>query len=250
MNQQKNGILFFIIYAFTIPLFCIITMSYVSGFLQLLLFGIEGASPAIAAILTVMHKNGIKGVIQFLKSKYQKTFSIKLCILGFFVPAIILTVAKLLTYLTPYHNEFITIPTLKKVIILLWALIAEELGWRGYLQNEIEKRWGCNITPILVGLIWSIWHFHFFFSGTMEVPIVAFTYGCIADSYGYYIITKLAKGNIVPASIWHFSGNLFFNLYLLNPNWNGNSNVPYIILNIIMTVYIGIFIYYSKKLNH
>lgn len=64
--------------------------------------------------------------------------------MGFFIPAVILTVAKLLTYYTPYHNQLITIPTLKKVIILLWALIAEELGWRGYLQNEIEKRWGCT----------------------------------------------------------------------------------------------------------
>ena len=83
----------------------------------------------------------------------------------------------------------------------------------------------------------------------MEAPIVAFTYGCIAESYGYYVITKLAKGNIVPASIWHFSGNLFFNLYLLNPNWNGGSTMPYIIVNIIMTIYIGIFIYYIKKIN-
>lgn len=140
MNEQKNGILFFIICAFTIPLVCIITMRYVStfkeGFPQLLLFGIEGASPAIAAILTVMHRDGIKGVMQFFEEKYQKTFSFKLCILGFFIPTVILTVAKLLTYLTPYHNQLITIPTLKKTIILLWALIQKNLGGEGIYRMK------------------------------------------------------------------------------------------------------------------
>ena len=80
----------------------------------------------------------------------------------------------------------------------------------------------------------------------MEVPYIAFALNCIIESYGYYVITKMSKGNIVPGSIWHFSGNYFFNLYLINPNWNNGSIVPYHITN---TVYIIIFILYNRLLN-
>lgn len=171
----------------------------------------------------------------------------RFCLIGFLLPALVLTIGKSLTYLTPYHNQFLTIPSFNKMIIIAWALVAEELGWRGYLQDEIEKKWGNDMTPLLIGFIWAAWHYHFFISGTMDVPLIPFTYGCIAESYGYYSITKLSDGNIIPASLWHFSGNLFLNLYLINPNWNNGSIVPYFIINMVSTVYIGVFIYYRRK---
>jgi membrane protease YdiL (CAAX protease family) len=128
-------------------------------------------------------------------------------------------------------------------------LIAEELGWRGYLQNKINNKFSNIVTPIIIGVIWALWHYHFWISGTADVPILVFTYGCIAESYGYFIITKLSKDNVIPASILHFSGNLFFNLYLLNPNWNNGSIMPYIIVNILYSVYIAIFVYDQKRVK-
>jgi len=50
----------------------------------------------------------------------------------------------------------------------------------------------------------SVWFLH-------PSPFVLLILGCVFESYGYFVITKLAKGNIIPASIWHFSGNLFVN---------------------------------------
>ena len=46
----------------------------------------------------------------------------------------------------------------------MWALVAEELGWRGYLQEKIEAHVGDVLTPLIVGIIWTVWHFHFFIS--------------------------------------------------------------------------------------
>ena len=252
MHAKKidREFLFFNVYAFTIPLICICLMQYIpacsQGWGRFILYGIEGASPSIAAIIIILQTYGIQGTRYFILDKYKNGFSIKLCIMGFLIPVAMLTVSKLLTYVTPYQTQFITLPSLKKIIVISWALLAEELGWRGYLQDKIEKKVGDKLTPLIIGLIWSTWHYHFFLSGTMEVPIVVFTYGCIAESYGYYVITKLAKGNIVPASLWHFSGNLFFNLYLFNPNWNNGSIIPYIIVNTLYVLYIGAFIYYRK----
>ena len=251
--KQEKSIWIFLCYAFAIPLICIIAMQNQlftdNRIIVFILYGIEGASPAIAAILVAAHKGGIAGALHFLRNKYVKAFKIKYILIGFIMPAFLLTLTKLITYLTPYNNQFLTIPSEKKIVIIFWALIAEELGWRGYLQDSIEERIGRKFTPLMVGGIWAAWHYHFFVSGSMEVPIFAFIYGCIVESYGYYLITKAAKGNIVPASVWHFSGNLFFNLYLLNPNWNGGSTVPYNISNLIMTVYIIAFIWKKKNTN-
>ena len=41
----------------------------------------------------------------------------------------------------------------------MWALVAEELGWRGYLQEKIEAHVGDVLTPLIVGIIWTVWHF-------------------------------------------------------------------------------------------
>ncbi len=250
-SEEQYDIVFFVLYAFLIPFVCIILMKYVpvfqNGVLQFILYGIEGASPAIAALIMSSKRRGLIGVRQFLIAKYLENASIKLCFIGLLTPALVLTLTKITTYLTQYHNQFLTMPSFKKVVIILWALIAEELGWRGYLQDKIEDRFGDKVTPLLIGIIWALWHYHFFLSGSMDVPILFFAYGCILESYGYYVLTKLAKGNVLPASLWHFSANLFFNLYLLNPNWNGGSVVPYAIASLFYTSYLGVFVWYKKK---
>ena len=131
-------------------------------------------------------------------------------------------------------------------MIIAWALVAEELGWRGYLQVElgrvVSRRW----VPLLVGVIWGAWHFHFFLSGSMEVPIVPFFLGAIFESYGYYAVTEQSDGNIVPASLWHFTGNLFFNLYRFDPSWHeGNLQACWIVTA--MYAVNLIYFHYSKR---
>jgi membrane protease YdiL (CAAX protease family) len=250
-RRDDNEIVFFLVYAFTIPFLCIILMKSISKneLLNLILYGIEAASPAIASIIVKLQYGGKKNLAIFIGDKYKKNFRLKYCCIAFFLPALLLTIAKLLTYFTSYHNQFLTIPSVKKFLIIFWALIAEELGWRGYLQNKINNEFRNVVTPIIIGVIWALWHYHFWILGTSDVPILVFTYGCIAESYGYFIITKLSKDNVIPASILHFSGNLFFNLYLLNPNWNNGSIMPYIIVNILYSVYIAMFVYFQKKLK-
>ena len=41
----------------------------------------------------------------------------------------------------------------QKIIIVMWALVAEELGWRGYSQEKIEAHVGDALTPLIVGII-------------------------------------------------------------------------------------------------
>lgn len=138
----------------------------------------------------------------------------------------------LITYvLCEYVNGISILNTdisISKAIVLLWSLVAEELGWRGFLQGELDKKLDKKLVPLFIGIIWSLWHYHFFLLGTISVPIVLFTIGCIIDSVIYYVLTKKSKQNIIPASIYHFMGNILFSILIIYPN-NHNGNVlPYI----------------------
>ncbi len=224
---MKKRILEYLLLAFGIPALCIFFGSRTANdTFRLILYGIEGASPAIAVILILLLHNKAEHAGKYLRDKYLSHLSVSKCLLGCAIPFAILTGAKIASIIMgdPYfYPEGLTI---RKVVIILWALIAEELGWRGYLQDKLQNLVPDRYIPLLTGMTWALWHYHFLLSGSMEVPIVAFTLGCILESYGYFMITKLARNNIVPASIWHFTGNLMFNIYRFDPQWH-NGDIRY-----------------------
>jgi len=63
----------------------------------------------------------------------------------------------------------------------------------------------------------------------MSAPIPLFALGCIAESYGYYWVTTKVKGNIIPASVWHFTSNLFISLFAIDPVYNDGNVLPYLL---------------------
>jgi len=63
---------------------------------------------------------------------------------AFLSPFLILTVANLLCIGIGIKSQFFVPLSGKKLLIIFWALIAEELGWRGYLQERIEKMVPCK----------------------------------------------------------------------------------------------------------
>lgn len=226
-DKEKNTymeIIEFLLIAFLIPVLCMwVREKNSNSIVDLIVYGIEGASPTLAAIIVVVFKSR-KSLGKYLYEKYLLNLSLRKCILGIFIPFSILSFAKIMSIRMGDSYLFPVVPGMRKIVIILWALIAEELGWRGFLQDRLERLLPDLYIPLLTGFIWCLWHYHFIISGSMEVPIAAFMLGCIFESYGYFALTKLAENNIVPASIWHFIGNLFFNVYKFDPQWhNGNT---------------------------
>lgn len=44
------------------------------------------------------------------------------------------------------------------VVFQLIGALAEEFGWRGFLQPAFEARWGAVAAALVTGVIWSLWH--------------------------------------------------------------------------------------------
>lgn len=80
-REINRDIPYFLLYVFIIPLICIIFINYVpgcdDGILNLLLYGIESASPALAAIFVTLQTGGMKNLKQFLWDKYKNGFNFK-----------------------------------------------------------------------------------------------------------------------------------------------------------------------------
>lgn len=228
-KNTKNSISMFLIFAFGLPLICVLLEKNVfkSGMINFILFGIEAAVPALAAIVVISIFSGKIGILEFLKKCYLKNIKVNYILLGVMIPIVLIVAAKLTWFLFDSSTPFIKVITAKKLLIVMWALIAEEVGWRGFLQERMDKHFGCLVTPIFLGTIWALWHYHFFWLGTMSIPVLPFLFGCITDSFGYYWVTKKSNGNVIPASLWHFTYNLFMNILLINPEFNNGSMAPY-----------------------
>ncbi len=99
---------------------------------------------------------------------------------------------------------------------LIRGPLGEELGWRGYLQNELNKRYSLPKASLIVGVIWAIWHLPLWFisgyqGADLLLYIMFFAVGLIAFS----VIIGFVYGrgrNLLYAILLHqmlnFSGRL------------------------------------------
>lgn len=225
-------ILVFLMLAFLLPSLCAIlimnTVIFHSGVLNLIAYGVEAASPSLAAILTVLHFENCRGLKQFLKKSYIDNLNLKVILISFSLPVLVVGASKLFWLLFGGTSN-LGILTPKKMLIICWALIAEELGWRGFLQAKLQIYFSEFTLPLILGIIWAAWHYHYLITGVMSVPILLFTLGCVFDSYVYFALSQSVNGNIIPVSVLHFSENLCFNLFLINPEYNNGSTLPYLL---------------------
>ena len=49
------------------------------------------------------------------------------------------------------------------ILILFYGPLPEEMGWRGYALDRLQRRWNALTSSLILGTIWSIWHMPLFF---------------------------------------------------------------------------------------
>lgn len=101
---------------------------------------------------------------------------------------------------------------LVNVVVLILFVSGEEIGWRGFIQNQAIEQYGSVAGVLLLGLVWGFWHAPVALRGHnlseyfWAEAFVLYPYMCICYSFPMAFLT-LQSGSIWPAILFHAVNN-------------------------------------------
>lgn len=97
--------------------------------------------------------------------------------------------------------------------VLLLGPLPEEIGWRGFLLDRLQRRWSALTASLLVGVAWLTWHLPLFVmvgyyeaAGGPPAP-VPFAVGIVVASIFYTWIHNNTGRSVLGAILFHFTQN-------------------------------------------
>lgn len=230
---------------FWLPSFLIATEARLSLPVEFLL-KVGNFMPSIAAIIFTAVSLGRVKLTSFLKQSLIFKFNFKWYVYTLFLMPVIVATAYLLSYLTVglQFNTLLLpfiIPKVWPLLLLLVYFIivqgplGEEFGWRGYALPRLLKLFNPISSSLILGSIWSVWHFpKFFLEGTVQHSILE-SYGVALALGGYTLYTILltimmtllfikTNGSIFSVLLFHAMANFSHGLItILNYTAGGTS---------------------------
>src|SRR5690554_6417831 len=59
------------------------------------------------------------------------------------------------------------------LFMLIFGPIPEEIGWRGFALDHLEKHYNWSVSSIMLGFFWAFWHLPMFFiEGTYQYNLI------------------------------------------------------------------------------
>ncbi len=195
---------------------------------------IGGFGPTIAAIMVLPNKS-VRAALEFIFS-YEKN-SVWYLLLFCLMQGLIIGLASMET--NPAIPWFVT------PIVMISATILgggnEELGWRGIMQPQLEKRFSFPIATLITGCVWMLWHVPLWFvvgASQQNMNFILYViYGLIL-SFWLATIHKKTK-SIFFCCIFHGFSNLMLSFFVIKINW-------VLILGLITSLVFTILLYYKK----
>ena len=177
--------------------------------------------PAVGAFYCLQTLSGKGAVRQYLRGLPDLRFGW----LAWLAPPLVLGGTTWLAWILP---ELWGVPRLKMLLPSVWAFLPylmmmiflgggqEELGWRGYILDPLEKRLGPWLGNLVLGVVWAVWHLPLFFiPGTSQifVPFAGFTLVLVGYSFFYAAIRQAAGKRTMAGLVAHGWGNAFVPLF-------------------------------------
>jgi membrane protease YdiL (CAAX protease family) len=130
------------------------------------------------------------------------------------VPAVCIIVSSFI--MTYYEVGFVAwegdaLFYLLNFVAILIGCAAEEIGWRGFLLPNLQKKYTPFTSSILVGILWSVWHLNF--TGGL-LGFVLYTVTIVEMSILMTWLYNKSDGNLVPMIVWHFTFNVTSHIFL------------------------------------
>ena len=200
----------------------------ITVFPTVLLLVLGGLSPALAALILTYLTQGPEGRHDY----WRRVIAIKRIRIGWYGVIFLLSPlysamalltgifiegkVPLLETATSYLRSPLTILPFA-TFTLLYGPVPEELGWRGYALDRLQRKWGALTSSIVLGVFWSLWHLPMFFmKGSLMSEVfplgsvrfwIAFGPGILAESVIMTWIYNNTQRSTLSAILFHFMMN-------------------------------------------
>jgi membrane protease YdiL (CAAX protease family) len=107
------------------------------------------------------------------------------------------------------------VPLLLVTTALLGGPLFEEVGWRGFLLDELQRRRPVLASTVVVALVWAAWHFPLLISEpTGQRPPLPFLVSILGQAVVLTWIYNVSAGSVLVAILFHAAVNVSGRLLL------------------------------------
>ena len=103
-------------------------------------------------------------------------------------------------------------------IEIVTGATGEELGWRGFLQLRLQRRFSPLTSALIVGVVWAVFHAPLWLAPCQvwaSLPFWSFGLVCVSSSLVFAWLVNGTGGSTAIASLYHFLLNAGMNVVLL-----------------------------------
>ena len=195
-----------------------------------------GFGPTIAGIVFGVEKKSWKNIREFLFSHKKGTWGILLIFSAAYTLLIALAMKE--TQM-PYFTALFLLP-----ILTLVGGGLEELGWRGVMQENIEKNMHFIPGTLIVGVVWAIWHIPLWLiegAPQTQMPYLGFAISAVSLSF---ILAALYKGTkcVFACCVFHGVINTVMSIWVTKFN-----TVTYLLMAAVIVVSILVWMWFDRR---
>ncbi|MEN6435455.1 MAG: type II CAAX endopeptidase family protein [Anaerolineaceae bacterium] len=127
--------------------------------------------------------------------------------------------------------------------LLITGPLSEEIGWRGFALDRLQKKLNPLFSSLIIGLVWGLWHLPLFgMIGTSQhelaIPFISFAAGLISVSVLYTWLYNNTKKSIWTAVFFHwiftYSMQVVASGVTRSAIYNWLEGIPYLLITIIV----------------
>lgn len=217
-NTHLSRLWWYLILVIALSAFCFVTLDIwllpysiayretgemTAGYLLYAVIGLLFSTPtpfiAVLIISLFIEKIGIK---QFFRNIFHTENKLKTIIItgGFCLLALLYA----LVFGKPNGSPWYMLPV-GFLIMIPFVGIAEETGWRGLLQPELDKKMRYPFSVLLTAAIWFVWHFPVFIDPTSNHygdSVIGFGITIFIWAFALAAIYKATK-SVIACAIYH-----------------------------------------------
>lgn len=208
-----------------IPLFLLTGMTLMLGLPTIvfdMMLCIASWSSTFAFLILFKRLHLGQDLTTYIKNKFNNKINWKIVGLIILIQALIfIGVTYMIGSKNSIEGTFFTVSSTKMLVYfffknLLAGPLGEELGWRGFAQQELQKKYSPLKAAMIISFWWGIWHLPIWFTtgfigNTLILYILLFMVSVVAISIIMAAFYNLNKNLMIPIII-HQLFNVFIGL--------------------------------------